>query len=63
MLAKEAYQSTKKTNEVPQVLEDVSKVPDWVKNNAKWWAEGQIKENDFLKGIEFMAKNGIINVN
>jgi len=39
---------------------DVS-VPDWIKNNAAWWAEGQIEDVDFASGIEYMVKNQIIN--
>jgi hypothetical protein len=37
-------------------------VPAWVKNNAGWWAEGQITESDFLSGINHLVKNGIISV-
>jgi len=36
--------------------------PEWVKNNAKWWSEGQITEIDFVSGIEYLIKIGIINV-
>ena len=39
-----------------------NKVPDWVKNNAGWWADGSISQSDFLKGIEFLIKDGIIQV-
>ena len=39
-----------------------NKIPDWVKNNAGWWADGSISESDFLKGIEFLIKDGIIQV-
>ena len=35
-------------------------IPDWVKNNAGWWAEGIISESEFLSGIEFLVKDGII---
>ena len=38
------------------------KVPSWVKNNAGWWADGSISESDFLKGIEFLINDGIIQV-
>jgi len=37
-------------------------IPDWVRNNAGWWAGGQIGDNDFASGIEYMIKEGIINV-
>ena len=35
-------------------------IPDWVKNNAAWWSEGQIDDRTFANGIEFMIKEGII---
>lgn len=37
-------------------------IPNWIKNNAKWWADGQISDNDFVKGIEFLIKIGIIRI-
>ena len=37
-------------------------IPAWIKNNAGWWSDGQITDDDFLKGIEFLVKNGIIKV-
>ena len=37
-----------------------AEVPDWVKNNAGWWAEGIISETEFLSGIEFLINDGII---
>ncbi len=37
-------------------------IPDWVQNNAGWWAEGLIDDSDFASGIEFMIKEGIIQV-
>jgi hypothetical protein len=40
-----------------------SGVPDWVKNNAKWWADGQISDGDFVKGIQYLVKQGIIQIN
>ena len=35
-------------------------IPDWVRNNAGWWADGQIDDNSFASGIEYMIKEGII---
>ena len=35
-------------------------VPEWVKNNAKWWADGMISEDEFLRGITYMVEKGII---
>ena len=45
----------------PSTQQSVS-IPDWVKNNAKWWSDGEIDDNTFASGIEFMIKQGIISV-
>ncbi|MEC8529615.1 MAG: peptidase [Thermoproteota archaeon] len=37
-------------------------IPEWVKNNAAWWSNGEIDDNTFASGIEFMIKQGIISV-
>ena len=38
-------------------------IPGWIKNNADWWAEGLISEDEFVKGIEFLVENRILIVN
>jgi len=38
------------------------KLPDWIKNNAKWWSEGRISEDDFVNGIKYLVEKGIIRV-
>lgn len=35
-------------------------IPDWIKNNAKWWAEGQIDDDTFVSGIQFLIKEDIV---
>jgi type VI protein secretion system component Hcp len=57
-------QGIMKIPNLPQTPTDVAKtnVPDWVKNNAKWWAEGQITDDDFVKGIQYLVEKGIIRV-
>ena len=37
-------------------------IPDWIKNNARWWSEGQIGDSDFVGGIQYMIKEKIINI-
>ena len=44
-------------------IEAEKQVPDWIKNTAGWWAENAISETEFVNAIEFLVKNGIINVN
>lgn len=38
------------------------KIPDWVKNNAGWWADGLIEDAEFVSGIQYLITNGIIHV-
>ena len=35
-------------------------IPAWIKNNAKWWADDKITDNDFLFGIKFLVESNII---
>ncbi len=37
-------------------------IPDWVRNNAGWWAEGLIDDQTFLQAIQFLIKEGVISV-
>lgn len=37
-------------------------IPDWIRNNAKWWSEGNIADSDFVSGIQHMIKERIINM-
>ena len=40
---------------------DIS-IPDWIKNNAAWWAKDQIDDKTFIQGIEYLIKNEIIKI-
>ena len=37
-------------------------VPDWIKNNAKWWANGEIDDKTFTKSVEFLIQNKIMDI-
>ena len=37
-------------------------IPLWVKNIAKWWAQGEISDSDFVKGIEYLIQQDIIKI-
>jgi len=39
-----------------------AEVPSWVKNNAGWWADGAISDDDFLNGIQYLISVGLITV-
>ena len=45
-----------------QSVQAQSLVPEWVKSNAGWWAEGTVDDTTFLNGITYLVENGIINV-
>ncbi len=36
------------------------KIPEWVKSNAGWWAEGQISDDSFVQAIQYLIKNKVI---
>ena len=35
-----------------------NKIPSWIKNNA----DGAIDDDSFIQGIQFLVKNGIIQI-
>lgn len=37
-------------------------VPEWVKNNALWYGQGDISESEFLNAIKFLIESGIITI-
>ncbi len=52
------------TEEKPTEIVVVEKkpVPDWIKSNAKWWAEGGIDDKTFTNGIGFLISEKIIDI-
>ncbi|MDE1829012.1 MAG: hypothetical protein KGI25_01690, partial [Thaumarchaeota archaeon] len=37
-------------------------IPSWVKNNAKWWSQGQVDDSQFEKGMQYLIQAGIMKV-
>ena len=37
-------------------------VPNWVKNNAKWWSEDLIGDTDFINGLDYLIEGQIIKI-
>ena len=50
--------------EKPKIIEVNSRenIPNWVKNNAGWWADNEINDSEFLTSIKFLIENKIIEV-
>jgi len=38
------------------------KVPTWIKNNAKWWSNGEIEDDTFVSGIQYLMKEKIVDI-
>ncbi|MDH3834457.1 MAG: peptidase, partial [Nitrosopumilus sp.] len=37
-------------------------IPTWIKTNAGWWANGDIDDNSFVQGIQYLIKEGIMQI-
>ena len=37
-------------------------IPDYVKKNVQWWADGAIDDDSFKQGIQYMMKEKIITI-
>ena len=45
---------------IDRVGVDQIAIPDWIKNNAGWWATDQIDDSAFVQGIQYLIKEGIM---
>jgi len=52
--------------QIPELIQksDSAKpqIPDWIKNNAKWWVDDTIDDKAFVGGIQFLIKEGLIQI-
>jgi hypothetical protein len=39
-----------------------NQIPIWIKNNAKWWAQNQVSDSDFVSGIQYLIDEGIMKI-
>ena len=39
-----------------------AEIPGWIKNNAEWWSSGQIDDNSFVQGIQWLIENDIMRI-
>jgi len=37
-------------------------IPDWIKNNAKWWSSDTVSDSEFIDGLEYLIEEGLITV-
>ncbi|MBT4326462.1 MAG: hypothetical protein HOD60_06085 [Candidatus Nitrosopelagicus sp.] len=38
-------------------------IPQWIKNNAGWWADDSIDDESFVNGIKYLIDSGIMEIN
>jgi phosphate ABC transporter phosphate-binding protein len=37
-------------------------IPQWIRDNAKWWSEGLITDQDYINGLQYLIQQGILKV-
>jgi len=37
-------------------------IPGWIKNNAGWWADGEIDDSSFVAGIQWLISNDVMTI-
>ena len=47
---------------VPNVFAQDSEIPSWIKNNAGWWADGQIDDSSFVSGLQWLISNNVMTI-
>ena len=52
--------STNSSTPPPNQTGQTVVIPQWVKNNAKWWQQGQIDDSTFASAIQYLIKQGVI---
>jgi hypothetical protein len=40
----------------------LTKIPFWIKNNAKWWADDKISDTDFVLGLQYLISKKILQI-
>ena len=66
-IVKAQYGSTKATVaiisfEVTSSTDISGAIPEWVKNSAGWWAEGSVDDDSFIQGLQFLIKEGLMEI-
>lgn len=49
-------------NQADESIDSEKKIPEWIRNNAKWWSEDSIDDNSFVLGIQYLIKKEIMHI-
>ena len=45
---------------VNAIATENSSLPAWVKNNARWWVDGEISDSDYILSLQYLVSEGLI---
>lgn len=61
-LSKVTYDGEKVWDYKATTSSDSLEIPKWIRDNAKWWSEGLISDQDYINGLQYLIKEGILKV-
>jgi len=59
----ESYPRQCRTEDGKHFVEEISKIPDWVKNIFVWYGQDQVSEDELLNAIKYLINEKILIVN
>jgi hypothetical protein len=54
--------NTNQSNQNSSLPSQTIVIPNWIRNNAKWWSSGTIDDSTFAQGIQYLIKQKIIQI-
>src|SRR5437660_1199490 len=51
-----------KIPQTPSESGHLQQIPSWIKDDAGWWANGTITDSDFVKGIQYLIQENIMQI-
>lgn len=47
---------------IPAVYAEESIIPEWIKNTAEFWINGQVSDEEFVTALQFLVEQGVLNI-
>jgi len=61
-LSKVTYDGESLWDYKPSAVAADLEIPKWIRDNAKWWSEGLITDQDYINGLQYLISQGILKV-
>ena len=61
-LSKVTYDGESLWDYKPSAVTADLEIPKWIRDNAKWWSEGLITDQDYIQGLQYLIQQGILKV-